>query len=224
MPLLAQPYEKQNWANQVVRPIALAMTIAMLSFMLVLVLFVEALLVGKGFGPALLLVTFVSGVKVVASRRTLTFRVRPWVFLPSGSVRVAWGVMLLAGVLFTMLWVLDFGSIFDWPLDWTKQDEVYRLWHVNDWLHGRMHHWSWVVLILALPVCLPAPILLVMDRFQAEIAYPNLRDSVRAAPGKLNDRGTGIVYDGDVVDEPTLEDRVSSEPLIGVVPHELFDD
>jgi len=185
------PYEKQTGTTNVVRPLVLAAVYAgVILFIYAPAVYVEAVLVGVLFGPALAAL----GLRLlvaVSFNGGLTIRRK----LATDGQRLIAVLFVAVGALFIYLRVIPHG----WPWSWATGDG--RLWIGTPWAgFGIPAAWQAARygLALALPLALiPAGIVL-LARILMEIGYPNLADSVRAVAGQLiSRRWIGYPQPGD---------------------------
>ena len=174
------PYEKQSTKTNVWRPLLVAGVYAALIVCIYApAVYLEAVLVGFVFGPALVGGGLAQLLKV---SRGDGLEIR-WRKIDAGKRLVA-GLLVAVGALCVYLRVID-----GWPWAWSVA--AGRLWIGTPWI-GFSVPAAWLAarvgLVLALPLALiPAGIAL-LSRFLMEIGFPNLADSVRAQAGQLLDR------------------------------------
>lgn len=199
------PYEKQSGKTNVLRPLILA---AVYAAVIVLVyapaVYLEAVLVGVLFGPALLAGAGWLLFEVNLRDRKITRREI------DGGRRLVAALLAIIGALFVYLRVIPDG----WP--WSLMVGGGALWIGTPW-SGFAVPAAWVALRYGLAIVLPLGLIpagtMLLSRILMEIGYPNLADSVRAMAGQLQSkRWIGYPAHTEPQPEPT---PTSNKPAPG---------
>lgn len=180
------PHERQTTGSQVLRPIILGGLLLVLAVVAALVLSITAVLIGRWFGPAVLVVTALvclrweTAAGEASALGTLVWRARA--LTENDTPRAEALIAFLIGVVYTGL-----GLFVTWPLVLQVDSAHNYLWIAfGNSSRAVSLAWFWWLLppLIAVDLAFPFAWQAIWRRFLLEIQWPNFADSVTALRGR----------------------------------------